>query len=164
MRRVLCALVGVVVLTFGLLRCWQGSKQEPRQPHGLPSVASQGVDPVSNVPEASSAPAITNRDAGIDAGPFLVDKESLIRRLHALEGTNPQLAVTLALEDRKRSPKSPDAEERDVVLVAALNNSRDILGAKREAWYYFMHYPNGKYTEYLSKLTGIEPPKSRPPQ
>jgi hypothetical protein len=162
MRRVFYALVGVVVLTFGLLRCWQGSKQEPRQPHGLPTADSQGVDPVSKAPEATSAPAIANRDANIDAGPFLVDKESFIRRLHALEGTNPQLAATLALEDRQRSPNSPDAEERDVVLVAALNNGRDIQGAKREAWYYFMHYPNGKYTKYLSTLTGLKPPKTPP--
>ena len=42
-----------------------------------------------------------------------------------------------------------------MILVAALHNKRDLGGAKREAWYYFMHYPQGRFTEYLSRLTGL---------
>ncbi len=79
----------------------------------------------------------------------------MLQRLHVLEGTNPALAESLALEDRQRFPNSPDAEERDMILVAALHNKRDLGGAKREAWYYFMHYPQGRFTEYLSRLTGL---------
>jgi hypothetical protein len=162
MRRNYYAPVIIAILALGLAFYWLGSKQDPKQPHGVPSAVAQEAEPIPEVPEVLPNPAIAARDAGTDAGPRVVDKESLIQRLHVLEGTNPGLAASLALEDRQRFPNSPDAEERELILVTALHNQRDIDGAKREAWYYFMHYPNGRFTAFLSGLTGIEPPKVRP--
>ena len=159
MRRIFWGLGVITVLAFGLARCWHGSRQGPNQPQQTPSAAAESVAPLAEASRVSPASA-ARRDSSsspVDAG-----QESLLQRLHALEGTNPGLAASMALEDRQRSPNSPNAEERDVVLVAALYNQRDILGAKREAWYYFMHYPNGRFTEYLSKLTRIQPPTTRP--
>lgn len=150
MRRIYYALGAVAVLAFGALRYCHDGSQAPKQPRQAPT-AVEGV--VAQPPEPIAANSVSTSDAG-------AQPEPLLRRLHALEGTNPDLAASLALEDRQRSPNSQDAEERDMVLVAALYNGRDIDGAKREAWYYFQHYPNGKFTDYLSKLTGLTPPKT----
>lgn len=158
MRQMYYGLGVIAVLAFGLLRCWQGSNQSSKQPHEMPSATAETV---AQAPEVAQAETKAATDAG---SPAAAAEEPLLRRLHALEATNPDLAVTLARQDRERSPNGPDAEERDMVLVAALHNGRDLQAAKNEAWYYFVHYPNGKFTGYLSKLTGIEPPKTPPPQ
>jgi hypothetical protein len=172
MRRIYYALGVIAILALGLICCWQGSKQDPKQPHEVASAAAQGGDPTPEASEAAPIPAsasidagqrvIAGRDAGIDAGAVGEDRAAFIRRLHVLEGSNPKLAVSLAYEDRRRFPDSPDAEERDAILPTALHNHRDVGGSKREAWYYFMHYPHGRYTEFLSRLTGLHPPSVRP--
>jgi hypothetical protein len=156
MRRAYIGLGVIAALAFLLLRCWQGStggpNQPPREQTANASTSDVVVSPTAAV--AQAAPAVSNPDPG--------NQEPLIRRLHQLHATNPGLAVSLAREDRERNPQSPDAEERDMVLVAALHNDRDIVGARNEAWYYFMHYPNGKFIDYLTKLTRVVPPSTRP--
>ena len=149
------------VLVLGCLCYWQGSKSEPKQQ--MPSETSETDGPVREVPKVvlpSVNPSMQARNAASTEP--AEDQASLVQRLHTLEVTNPQLAVTLALEDRQRFPDRPDAEERDMILVTALNNSRDVLRARDQAWYYFMHYPQGQYTDYISKLSGISPPTTRP--
>jgi hypothetical protein len=162
MQRIYYAAIGIAVLALGLVCCWLGSKQDPKQPHEVPSAVAQQVDPIPEVPEALPAPVIASRDAGTDAGPVVVEQAPLIRRLHILETTDPGLAASLAREDQQRFPNSPHAEERDLLLVTSLHNKGDFAGAKREAWYYFTHYPNGQHTEFLVKLTGLHPPSAQP--
>jgi|GEM_PF-3348195 len=162
MRRVLYLSVGVAVLAFVMSRCWSSSKRDARAPLAMSSAAGS-ADPDPSGSASMPAPATVKRDEGFDAGATLAARrEAFIRRLHVLETTNPRLAASLALEDRQRFPDSPDAEERDTILVASLHNQRDVYGARREAWYYFMHHPNGSFTKYLSELTGVRPPTTLP--
>ena len=161
MRRFLYLLVPIAVLVFALSRCWRGSQQDPRQ---IPHNEATAAQPIASVAAAvlPSSASATPAPSAATSAEAVTDDEPLLHRLHTLEATNPRLASSLALQDRERFPNSPDAEERDMVLVTALHNQRDLLGAQREAWYYFMHYPDGQFTDYVSKLSGITPPKERP--
>lgn len=146
-----------------LWRFWQSDRQETDRPLAMPSAAALSASPTLTSSSTIPTPTIASKGAGSDAGETLaVQRETFIQHLHVLETTNPRLAASLALEDRQRYPNTPDAEERDVVLVAALHNQRDIDGASSEAWYYFVHHPNGQFTSYLSELTGVCAPTTRP--
>jgi hypothetical protein len=163
MQRAFYTAVGIAVLAFVLWRFWRSDRQETDHPLAMPSAAALSASPTLTGSATIPAPAIASKGAGSDAGETLAaQREPFIQHLHVLETTNPRLAASLALEDRQRFPNSPDAEERDVILVAALHNQRDVDGANSEAWYYFVHHPNGKFTKYLSELTGVSPPTTRP--
>ena len=111
MRRIYYTSGVLAVLVLVLFCCWHGSKQDPKQPHELASAAVQGL-PIPEAPEASEAteaaptPAIASRDAG----PRVVDEEQdqkqFVDRLHFLSGTNPRLAVSLAIENRNLFPNT----------------------------------------------------------
>jgi hypothetical protein len=158
MRRAFYASVAIAVLALGLVCCWLGSRQDPKQPQDVLSAAAQAVDRIPEATETSATPAIASRDVGIDAGRLVGDKEPFIVRLHALVTRNSRLAESLARDDREHFPNSPDADERDALLVAALYNQGDIDRARHEAHYYFARHPSGRFTEYLSKLMGLRSP------
>ena len=52
-------------------------------------------------------------------------------------------------------PDSPYSDERDFLLVAALFNQGRIGRAKLEAYYYFEHHPDGRFSSNATALTGI---------
>lgn len=162
MRRTYFGLAIITALALGLLCCWHGSKQEPNLPKSSPGAAEESGFPVREEPELLPTPTIASTGTGNSASNASPVEEPLIQRLHALEATNPWLAASLALEDRQRFPDNPAAEERDMILITSLNNQRDILGARGQAWYYFMHYPHGRFTDFVSKLSGISPPTTLP--
>lgn len=105
------------------------------------------------VPQSMTA-QIARQETPID---LRDSSRAFVEQLHKLEGTNPGLAASMALEDRARDPDGPHAEERDMVLVTALSNDRDYAAATREARYYFSHYPQGQFTDFVSRLTRLSP-------
>jgi hypothetical protein len=74
---------------------------------------------------------------------------------------NPKLAEALAREGRQRFPDSPQADERDALLVMALLSQRRLERARLEAYYYFDHHQDGSFGERLTYLTRVYPPSRR---
>lgn len=165
MRHTVTALGAIAVLALGLFY-WQRGEGEVKQPREESAAAIEDASPTAarsdDFPTSADAQADVSAHRESAVGSQETDGSQLMQRLHELLRTDPRLAVSIALEDRQRSPNCAHAEERDMVLVAALNNKGDIDGAKQEAWYYFMHYPSGRFTEYLSQLTRVRPPAVRP--
>jgi hypothetical protein len=76
-----------------------------------------------------------------------------MEQIRAALGTNPRLAETLAREGRERFPDSPESDERDMIIVAALYNQRRTSRAQMESNFYFEHHPGGRYAKEVSILT-----------
>jgi hypothetical protein len=86
----------------------------------------------------------------------------MLQQIRTALQVDPQLAESLAREDQKRSPNSPNADERDALLVMALFKQRKFDDARREGIYYFKQYPQGRYYDELLRLLGGRrvPPRS----
>ena len=80
-----------------------------------------------------------------------------MQELRALVKKDPERAEALARAGRLRFPTSPDADERDALLVDALINQQRIGAARSETYYYFDHHPGGRFTEHLFTMTGVHP-------
>jgi hypothetical protein len=93
-----------------------------------------------------------------------LDEPSLLQQIRDSLLSNPKLAETLAREGRQRFSDSPDADERDALLVLALMNQRRIERARIEAHYYFDHHRTGRFAERLSALTRVRPRPAGPTQ
>jgi hypothetical protein len=155
MRRALYSVSLLGVLACGLLLCWRGGKQEPKQPSEAPIARTPALPP------PRLAPAVPSRAADKDAGYIALDEDSLMQQIRDSLLSNPRLAETLAREGRQRFPDSPGADERDALLVLALANQRRMERARIEARYYFDHHEGGRFAERLSTLTRVHP---RPPE
>ncbi len=85
-----------------------------------------------------------------------------MQQIRAHVKSDPQLAETLAREARQRFADSPDADERDALLVDALINQQRIGAARSETYYYFDHHPGGRFADHLFVMTGVHPSPARP--
>jgi len=156
MRRALYPVSLLGVLACGLLLCWRGGKQEPKQPSEAPIARTPALPP------PRLAPAVPSRAADKDAGYIALDEDSLIQQIRDSLLRNPKLAETLAREGRQRFLDSPGADERDALLVLALMNQRRVERARLEARYYFDHHEGGRFAESLSALTRVHPRPAGP--
>jgi hypothetical protein len=85
-----------------------------------------------------------------------------MQQIRAYVKSDPPLAEALAREGRQRFGDSPDADERDALLVDALINQQRIGAARSETYYYFDHHPGGRFGEHLFVMTGVHPRPARP--
>ena len=167
MRRPLYIVVFLGVLACGLLLYLRVRKQEagksleapmagalaalsPAPPRLAPAILGPDANPPRPVV------AIRGRDAGND-GRLSSDEQSLMQQLRDALTNNPRLAETLAREGQQRFPDSPNADERDMLLVGALFNQGRMDSARTEAYFYFVRHPGGRFTKDLSALTGAVP-------
>lgn len=160
-----------MAFTCGLWLWLRHDQQEPAPPREAP--AALPVPPPSPRPRVHTAavdadarqpvPAspIHDQDAGADADQ-LVDEKALMHQMRQLLAPDPRQAEALAREGRRQFPGSPDEDERDMIIVAALYNQGDIAGRRREARYYFEHHPNGRFTNEVIYLGGVRPRPPRP--
>jgi hypothetical protein len=91
-----------------------------------------------------------------------LDEPTLMQQIRAHVKSDPSLAEALAREARQRFADSPDADERDALLVDALINQQRIGAARSETYYYFDHHPGGRFGEHLFVMTGVHPRPSGP--
>jgi len=75
-----------------------------------------------------------------------LDEASLMKKLRALEGTNPPLTLRLAREGNRRLPDSPDAPERAWMAVKALANMENFREARDEARVMVKRYPGTSWS------------------
>ena len=150
----------VAVLVCAVFLYWQRSRPQPEKP-GNPGDTGEQVVPAAPAPRLALAPR--GRDAGIaDAGRVVLDEPTLMQQIRAHVKSDPQLAEALAREGRQRFADSPEADERDALLVDALINQQRIGSARSETYYYFDHHPGGRFADHLLVMTGVHPSPPRP--
>lgn len=154
MRRARYVVFFVSILACGLLLYWQHSRQKPKQDREAPIAGTLAAVPV---PSPRLSPAVPSRSADNDNGSLVLDDHSTIQQIRDSLLSNPRLAEKLAREGRQRLPDSPEADERDALLVIALTNQGRIERARIEAHYYFDHHQNGRFAEKVSFLTRVYP-------
>lgn len=164
MRRVWYFAFLLCVLVCGLLLFVQRgkSKQSREEPDtGTPTPARSAVPrlayavltgPDADPPRLDSDPSPGEAK---DAGRLVLDEQTLMQQIRDTVRTKPKLAEALAREGRERFPDSPDADERDTLLVSAVFNQHQLDRARIETFYYFKHHPGGHFSEYLTALTGV---------
>ena len=150
----------VAILVCAGLLYWQRSRPLPERIENLGKQTEQ----VAQGPRLAVAP-IFKPDAGVVVRPHqavVPSEQDLMQQLRANVKSNPQLAESLAREDRERFPDSPESDERDALLVDALINQQRIGAARSETYYYLDHHPGGRYAEHLFVMTGVHPRPSGP--
>jgi hypothetical protein len=168
--RVVFIVVPLGLVIGGLLLLLHGTKSEQadesaspnavaREPSSPPRLAAAAMHDSTGT--HSDAPHESHDAGGADSRPVL-DEQTLMQMIRDSLISNPRLAETLAREGRDRFPDSANSDERDMLLVAALFNRRRIEQAQIEAYYYYAHHPEGRYTEGLSKLTNTRPRPAKP--
>jgi hypothetical protein len=150
----------VAILVCAGLLYWQRSRPQPERIEDPGTKAEQVVQG----PRLAVIP-IFKPDAGVVARPreaVVPSEQDLMQQLRASVKSNPQLAESLAREDRQRFPDSPESDERDALLVDALINQQRIGAARSETYYYLDHHPGGRFAEHLFVMTGVHPRPSGP--
>jgi hypothetical protein len=109
--------------------------------------------------ESDGPPAVASQDVGNDAGQHMLDEQVLMEKIRTNLARDPRLAEMLAREGRERFPDSPASDERDMLLVLALSNQHKIIHAHREAYYYVLRHPDGRYIENITPLAGSKVPR-----
>jgi len=110
---------------------------------------------LADIAVASVTPATPPRSAAGATSAAIVSPE--IMAIQAAIIKDPVRAEQLIYADRKRFPDSPFSDERDALLVSALNNQQRRWDAKVEARRYLRAHVNGRYTDFVLRTTGIEP-------
>jgi len=155
------AVAGVAVL---LALLWPDARKEagseppqlPRQQAPLPSSAVAGAP-------RSDAAAPSSRAPGGAAGarPKLapeqlarLDEAVLMARLREAASSDPTLTVRLAREGNRRFPDSPDAPERESILIHALSALDRPSEARGQAEFMVNHYPDSAWVREIEAFTG----------
>jgi hypothetical protein len=160
MRRAWQIVFFVAILACVGLLYWQRSRPRPERIENLGTKA----EPVAQSPRLAVTP-VFKPDAGVVVRPretVVPSEQELMQQLRANVKSNPQLAESLAREDRQRFPDSPESDERDALLVDALINQQRIGAARSETYYYLDHHPGGRFAEHLFVMTGVHPRPSGP--
>jgi hypothetical protein len=160
MRRLL--ILGFILLIAGAIYLFIPKNKPPQPPPAEPTASILQPTPQPGPPRR--APVRTAPDGSVDTRAPALNEAPLIQRLRDNVRTNPALAEALAREDRRRSPDSPDSDERDALLVDALINQQRIGAARSETYYYLDHHPNGRFAEHLFIMTGVHPMPKGPGQ
>src|SRR5208283_415527 len=145
----------VAVLACAVFLYWQRSGPQPGHAKTAGATSEQAT---LAAPTPRLTPPRPRRDAGMaDAGRDVLDEQTLMQQIRAHVKSDPQLAEALAREGRQRFADSPDADERDALLVDALINQQRIGAARSETYYYFDHHPGGRFAQHLLVMTGVHP-------
>lgn len=124
--------------------------------------SAAAAEPLSQMAGMSSIMA----ESAVDAGPANAlpgagssSQSRVISEIRAVLVDNPRLAEEFARADQERSPDSPDADERDALLVAAIFNQHHHWEARREARLYLQRHPDGRFAEFITEQTGAHVPR-----
>lgn len=158
---VLLAVAASALAWFLFLRA-DDSNEPPHafSPSSDPSAASPqpAVRPTGLVDAASSVPPEAAADNIMGGGPTPDSASAIISEIRAVLTEDPKLAEELARADQAQFPDSPDADERDALLVAAVYNQKDPLRARLETRRYLRRHPGGRFAEQLMHVTGATMP------
>jgi hypothetical protein len=160
MRRTRQIVFFVAILACGGFLFWQRRQRQPEQPKNADGTTEQ----IAAAPSPHLAPGMPSQAASIiaDSGPVVLDEQGLMRQIRAHVKSDPPRAEALAREGRQRFGDTPEADERDALLVDALINQQRIGAARSETYYYFDHHPGGRFAEHLFAMTGVHPRPAGP--
>ncbi len=146
---------GLLLVALAVYAVWV-RKPTPTPP--LPTPAPAPASQAASAAKRAQQSAATRVDAGPDLRPAApLDEATLMQQIRDNVKANPPLAEALAREGRRRFPNSPDADERDALLVDALINQQRIGPARDETYYYMDQHPQGRFRQHLFIMTGVSP-------
>lgn len=130
------------------------AEEPPTEAAAAPAAAAPGPSPAATelpTPGTTASGEATPRAGGPAQAPprpaaVPLDEASLMKKLRALEGTNPPLTLRLAREGNRRLPDSPDAPERAWMAVKALANMENFREARDEARVMVKRYPGTSWS------------------
>jgi hypothetical protein len=115
-----------------------------------PQPAAPGPAAVAqNAPPDASPPS-----RGVEAAVARMNESVLMARLRELAATDSAQAIELARAGNKKFPDSPDAPERESILIHALVTQNQLSDARAEAEYMVNHYPDSKWVQQIEGFTG----------
>jgi hypothetical protein len=86
------------------------------------------------------------------------NEKAVMDELRATVKSDPARATELALQARKRfGNDTPEAEERDALLIDSLINQQRIGAARAEAEDYLERYPQGRFAQHIFIMLGVHP-------
>ena len=160
------AYVAIIVAGLGVGLWWLWPQKQPKAPREQPVVAAGGAahEPVRRQATGSGT-AIVADNGGQAAVPSKAavpsDEDALVDEMRAILKSDPKRAEELGRIYQERFPGGARLDEADALLVYALYNQGLFDSAGLEAIHYFEHHPKGRYTEKLTKLTRMRPPRRR---
>jgi len=163
--RWLAAAAGVagVAIAIGAVVAWRATSTSSG-PEPAPAPPPPAADAGAAAPPAgTSAPAptaATARPAPPRPAPEQLAKLGeavLMARLRKVAGSDPAAAVELAREGNRRFPDSPDAPERESILIHALAALDRPSEARGRAEFMVNHYPASTWVREIEAFTGAHP-------
>lgn len=156
MRRTGYTMIVLGAVACALWWCWRGAREEfgagkkPAEASPQKSISS-GPPAKTTIPLDESVGTTGSSAEG--ASGTASDRRALMKQIRGLLRSDPEQAERLARDYRERYPNGPDAEENEALLVYAVWNGGNFVGAREEVFRYFDLYPGGHYTKELSELT-----------
>jgi hypothetical protein len=126
------------------------------------AAAAEPLSQMAGMSAIIAEPALDAGSANALPGAGSSSPSPVISEIRAVLVDNPRLAEELARADQERSPDSPDADERDALLVAAVFNQHHHWDARREARLYLQRHPDGRFAEFITEQTGAHVPRLPP--
>jgi hypothetical protein len=169
---ILAALVAGAAAVVGALR--GGSTPAPAVAPSSPAASASVPDPLADAPSAASpdpapapSPASLSSSSPLPrpatAPPHASAKSSLqeemedLERLRALERSDPQQALALAEEGRRRFRGGVFGQEREVTAIAALVRLGRRSEAEARARAFVARNPRSPFVERVRTLAGLPP-------
>jgi hypothetical protein len=115
----------------------------PAPPPPGPTAAAQNAPPPAPTPSVSAEAAVARMNEAV-----------LMARLRELAATDSAQAIELARAGNKKFPDSPDAPERESILIHALVTQNQLSDARAEAEYMVNHYPDSTWVRQIEGFTG----------
>jgi len=144
-----------------LWRMWPSPRPAAPPPLLDESSADSGAAPrVPSLPPAAASPPPARAappSAPVVAPPPSPTEPALIATLRLMVDTAPQQSLDLAREARRRFGNSPDAPERDWIIVKSLVNLRRFHEARAEAKVMVDKYPDNQWTQDVRRHLLVYP-------
>ena len=156
---------GLGALTLAVaIAVWHARSEEEEQTQKEAAARVQPASPPAPAPAAPpTGPVAAAQNAPPDAPPpppvvqaavARMNEAVLMARLRELAATDSVRAIEMARAGNKKFPDSPDAPERESILIHALVTENQLSDARAEAEYMVNHYPDSTWVRQIEGFTG----------
>ena len=108
-----------------------------------PAAAAQNAPPPTDGPSPAAEATVARMNEAV-----------LMARLREVARTDSAQTIELARAGNKKFPDSPDAPERESILIHALVTQNQLSEARGEAEYMVNHYPDSSWVRGIEGFTG----------
>ena len=166
-NRLIATAIGALILAVAIA-VWHGIsgdvEQDRRQatvhPEPAEAPAPPAPSPAAPPPQGpaavaqNAAPDAAQPPPGMEAAVARMNEAVLMARLREVAQTDSAQTIELARAGNKKFPDSPDAPERESILIHALVTQNQLSDARAEAEYMVNHYPDSSWVRQIEGFTG----------